>query len=548
MMKILKSVLWAWIICSLFVFNYAQSTPRQDMLVSVTSDEMVKNSLRAHIEFLADDLLQGRNTGSEEYEIAARYVASHFRQYGLKVAGENNSWFQSVPFIRSTVEQSSQQMILHTANNQTEFKSPKEFVSLAGVTSAIDEVRGKLVFVGYGIVSKGMKHNDYGDLDVQGKIVVMFAGRPASYPSEEGAHISNIREKLRHAANRGAIGVITLDRHIPSFASRPLINWKMKEGGVFDSYPGLQGIAFATMDAGRQIFSAAGYDVEQVFAQARENDLSAGFDMDVEVSLIRKSTHEALFSSNVVGILEGSDPVLKNEYVVYSAHLDHIGVNTQGVDLINNGALDNAAGIAIMLETARRFSLGQRPKRSILFVAVTAEEHDLLGSNYFAHYPTVPVDSMVANINLDMPVILYPFADVVAFGAQHSTLADNVRAAARTINLRLSPDPIPEQAIFTHADHYSFVKQGVPSVYLVPGFTSKDPSINGGQVFGEYYSKHYHQPSDDISLPIDYKVGASFTTINFLIGEDIANSPLRPRWNEGDFFGDMFKKTARNMQ
>lgn len=516
------------------------------------SDREVKSSLQAHIEFLADDFLNGRATGSPEYEIAARYVASHFKQFGLNPAGENNTWFQSVPFIKSTVEQQSLKMVLHHGGKKTKFKSPEQFVALPNANSVEDEVRGELVFVGYGIDSKAMKYNDYADLDVKGKVVVMLAGRPASFPSEEGAHVGDLRLKFHLAEARGAVGVIMLHtpqeeqvkpyHRVVSFTQSSFLNWRTKEGGLFNAYPGLKALAYIPINTGEELFSAAGSKLDNIFAQIDHGEAPVGFDMGIEASLSRKSLHETVSSSNVIGVLEGSDPELKHEYVVFTAHLDHLGNQGEGSDTINNGALDNASGIAIMLETARRFSAGERPKRSIMFVAVTAEEKGLLGSNYFVHNPPVPTTAMIANINLDMPLILYPFADIVAFGAQHSTLQAYVASAAMANNLFLSEDPMPEQALFVRSDHYSFVKKGIPSIFLAPGFNSKDPKINVRQRFGQFFKQHYHQPSDDVKLPINYEAGLSFTNVNFTIGQEIANSLQRPSWNKGDFFGDQFKK------
>ncbi|MCW9017210.1 MAG: M20/M25/M40 family metallo-hydrolase, partial [Kangiellaceae bacterium] len=248
--------------------------------------------------------------------------------------------------------------------------------------------------------------------------------------------------------------------------------------------------------------------------------------------------------SNVIGVLEGSDPELKNEYVVLTSHLDHLGSrkdrNQQRKFEINNGAIDNASGIAVMLEIARRLSSGERPKRSILFLAVTAEEQGLLGSNYFVHNPPVPLSTIIANVNLDMVAMLYPFADVIAFGAEHSTLSAAIKTAAIQNKTALSPDPMPEQAIFVRSDHYSFVKKGIPSIYLMIGLGSKDPEINGAKVFMDFYRNHYHQPTDNTSLPINYDAGADFTKISLDALKTIGNDAAAPSWNEGSFFGKAF--------
>ena len=261
------------------------------------------------------------------------------------------------------------------------------------------------------------------------------------------------------------------------------------------------------------------------------------------MTLRNKSRHEQVTSPNVIATIEGSDPTLKNEYVIFSAHLDHIGTSdhNDNDDKINNGALDNASGVSILLETARMLSsLETKPKRSILFVVVTGEEKGLLGSSYYANNPTVPATKMVANVNLDMPLILYPFADVIAFGSTHSTLGPIVEAAAKKVDISLSEDPMPEQALFTRSDHYSFVQAGVPSVFLMTGFKSKDPEIDGGKMFMEFLTTHYHNHSDQIDLPIRYDAAASFAEVNMMIGLEIADQDKAPKWNDGDFFGKTF--------
>jgi Zn-dependent M28 family amino/carboxypeptidase len=234
--------------------------------------------------------------------------------------------------------------------------------------------------------------------------------------------------------------------------------------------------------------------------------------------------------------------MLNAEFVVYTAHLDHIGElhgEAHG-DAINNGALDNASGISVMLETARLFMEGPPPRRSILFLAVTAEEKGLVGSEYYALNPTVPVERMAGLVNLDMPLLLYDFGDVIAFGAEHSTLSEAVKQAAGEYGVKLTPDPFPEQNIFVRSDHYRFVQQGVPSVFLVTGTTSMDGETDTQAIFEGFLKDHYHRPSDDLNLPIDYRAAARFTRINARIGDILANSTDRPAWHEGNFFGETF--------
>jgi len=247
-------------------------------------------------------------------------------------------------------------------------------------------------------------------------------------------------------------------------------------------------------------------------------------------------------SANVVARLEGSDPKLRAEHVVIMGHLDHEGIGpvVKG-DRIYNGALDNAAGIAGLLEAARALaSAPTAPRRSILFLAVTAEEKGLLGSEYFALNPTVPRGSIVAAVNLDMPVLLYDFTDVIAFGAEHSSLKGITESALRETGLTLTPDPMPEQAIFTRSDHYRFVEQGVPSIFLTTGWDSTQGKGEGGKLFQGFLATDYHRPSDDLNQSIDFEAGAKFAHVNYLILKAIADADARPTWNEGDFFGTLF--------
>jgi Zn-dependent M28 family amino/carboxypeptidase len=235
--------------------------------------------------------------------------------------------------------------------------------------------------------------------------------------------------------------------------------------------------------------------------------------------------------------------------VVISAHLDGLGVRRakegerQAGDNIYNGAMDNASGIAVMLEAARLFSReGARPKRSILFVALTGEEKGLLGSDYFASHPTVPAGAMVANVNLDMPMLSYDFSQVIAFGADHSTLAGPVARAAALAGVALQPDPWPEQGIFTRSDHYMFVRQGIPSVMVATGLKSFKAGEDPAAVWGKFFATHYHEPSDDMALPFNWDAAERFAQLNYLIALEIANADERPRWKKGDFFGETFSK------
>jgi Zn-dependent M28 family amino/carboxypeptidase len=255
-----------------------------------------------------------------------------------------------------------------------------------------------------------------------------------------------------------------------------------------------------------------------------------------KVRIERHSTTRNFTSPNVLGIIPGSDPSVANEYVLLMAHLDHNGTdpNLPG-DKVYNGAMDNATGIATLLEVARAMTSGPRPRRPILVAAVTAEEDGLLGAQYLAKHPVLRDGKVVGVVNLDMPILLYDFTDVIAFGAEHSTLGPMVRQAGAQMNVALAADPLPEEGLFTRSDHYRFVQEGVPSVFLMTGFSN-----GGGEKFKEYLAKFYHRPSDQMDLPFNWDAGAKFARLNYLIARSVADAPDAPRWYESNFFGETF--------
>jgi Zn-dependent M28 family amino/carboxypeptidase len=260
-----------------------------------------------------------------------------------------------------------------------------------------------------------------------------------------------------------------------------------------------------------------------------------GFALPLSLRAVLHSEIKTMESENIVGLLPGADPKRKNEFVVLSAHLDHIGITppVKG-DSINNGALDNASGVATTLEVARLFH-GKPPRRSVLFLIDTAEEKGLIGAEYFAHNPTVPLSS-IADVDLDMPILTYDFTDVTAFGADRSSIGPAVKRAAARMGVKLSPDPMPDEGVFTRSDHYRFVERGVPAVFLTTGYAN-----GGAAAWEDFFAHHYHKPSDDLSLPIRYDAAAKFARLNYEVSRELADGD-RPSWNKGDFFAAKFAK------
>lgn len=511
------------------------------------------DAIKAHLTFLAHDELKGRETGTPGHEIASLYIASQFKQFGILPKGEAGTYFQRVPFRHALLDQDSPSLTLKVKGKKHQLEYPKQYLTFSNVNHPEALMKGDVVFAGYGIVAPELNHNDYADLDVKGKIVAVLSGKPKFFPSEEGAHFASGRQKAKYAVERGAKGIISIStplaekvrpyaRYLTNLHS-PSLRWLKEDGTPASSYPEIQGSAYFSKEAAEVLFENAPTSLDEIYAVLEKDGVPKGFSLDASIKLSSKTVYKEISSPNVVGLIEGSDPQLKHEYVVFTAHSDHTGIaKTVKKDRINNGAMDNASGTAVLLETARVFSQMPAPKRSILFVAVTAEEKGLLGSDYYANNPTVPVTAMVANINLDMPILLWDFTDVIAFGANHSNLAETVSNAANKLGLKLSPDPWPEQAIFTRSDHYSFVKQGVPSVFLAPGLATADNPEAGAKIFAEFFATKYHMPADEFHDDFNDNAIKKFADVNVMIGDEVANQANKPAWNKDDFFGETFKK------
>ncbi len=512
-------------------------------------------ALRSHIDFLADDLLQGRATGTPGYDIAARYVASHFMRMGLDPAGDDGSWFQSFETVEESLVRGSAQLIIHRPGDDLVLVENKDFLIGGSYIDASNEITAPVVFAGFGVTAPELGYDDYEGLDVDGHIVATFGGAPPGFDHNQRAYYSTGQVKSGNAAARGAVarlGFITTDRlerydwesRVKSFAFTGM-RWINEEGKVQGMYPPISAGATLSPAAIDKLLVGSAVDQDTIQNNAAESVTGSAV-LPVRMTIRRKSTQTRKRTANVAAILRGSDPALADEFVVMTAHLDHIGVGPEiDGDTIYNGAYDNAVGIAYLLEVARMMTESDtRPKRSVLFLAVSGEEKGLLGSDFFVENPTIPMDSVVGNVNLDMPLLIYPPADVVAFGAEHSSLESVVAAAAAENGFDLSPDPMPEEVIFVRSDQYPFVRKGVPAVFMVPGFTSADPDIDGREAFLHFLGNVYHTPADEIDLPFEEESAARFGQLNFDIVMAIANDPDPPRWNEGDFFGGKFGRES----
>ncbi len=519
--------------------------------IAAALDSIAPDPIRQHMSVLADDRLEGRGLGTTGYEEALRYVEQTLTSYGVAPAGEAGGFRQRVPLRNSIVVEDASSLTLRgPAGRRTLAYGTDYLLSADPLRADVSVEDAPVVFVGYGVSAPSLGYDDYAaGVDVKGKVVAFLSGAPAMLPSNERAYYSSGAVKEAAALERGAIGTI-------SFTSPddPRFRWDVsvagnKQGGYAwvdgagrpnRGDPALRGAASLNHSGVQALFAGAPTTPAAVFAAAKASTPQA-FDLPVRASIVTRSTHADVDSANIVARVEGSDASLRNEHVVYVAHLDHFGrgVPMNG-DAIYNGAHDNASGVAIVLEVAHAYAaLKPRPRRSVAFVFVTAEERGLLGSDYFARHPTVPRDGIVADLTVDMPFMYHPLLDIVPYGAQHSTLDVPVRQAARRLGLEIAPDPIPEQALFIRSDHYSFVRQGVPSLFIKSGFKTGD-ARDGGAINAGYRRDVYHKPNDDMSQSFDFGAGARHAQLNFLVGWQVAQETARPAWNKGDFFGGLF--------
>lgn len=526
--------------------------------LGVASKVIRPEQVRAHIRFLADSLLQGRAPGTPGYDVAAHYVATELEGIGLH-PGVSDKWFQPVPLEKAVTDTAASSLVLAVNGKEQKLVDAKDYVLSSwfaspaqknGQTSkAESDVSAPVVFVGFGVTAPDQNYDDYAGVDVRGKIVATIYGAPSAFPSTERAYYSDGTIKAKNAVAHGAIGELGIslpedwkrfpwDWIVPQVQMGEM-HWLDKNGVPHDFFPELRGGAFFSEQGAKILFTGAPKALDEVFAAARASKPQA-FALPVSAQIHTVATQRFIQSPNIVAELKGSDPALRDQYVVYTAHVDHLGIcpPIEGDDVCH-GALDNASGTSTLLEIARAYaSLPQAPRRSILFVFVTGEEMGLLGSDYFAHFPTAPLKSIVANINIDgAPGSLFPMKDVVALGAEHSTLGGEVAAAAKILGFDVSPDPMPEEVAFIRSDQYSFVLQGVPAVNIDDGVKSTDPKVNPLEITKKWLVTRYHTPLDSMEQPIDWDSEAKGAVMNFLVGYQVAQHSSAPEWNKGDFFG-----------
>lgn len=503
--------------------------------------------LEAHVRYLADDRLEGRGTGTRGYDLAAQYVAQQMQSFGLEPGGVGG-YLQPVPFVRADLQPAACAFELRRNGESVPLEVGRDVLLSPDYLRIKWTTEAPLVFAGYGVSAPEMGYDDYAGLDVRGKVLVTFRGAPPRFPNNERAYYSNGLVKDQLAAAHGAIGVLQIQK--PDDEARapwernmrqsklPGFRWVDDGGAPSNTQAAIELAGSFSHASEERVFEGAPKTYAQAATDA-ESSLVQSFPLAWTVKAIRVTQHNSATSPNVVGVLRGSDPKLRNECVVISAHLDHLGISepVKG-DSINNGAYDNASGTAMMLEVARAFSsLKLRPRRSLVFLNVTGEEKGLQGSDYFARHDAPDSMDVVADVNLDMVLMLRPLTKLVAIGGEHSSLGPVVDRAAALAGLEVVPDPLPAEVVFVRSDQFSFVKEGVPAVFPV---SANDGSAEGTAEVARWRVDHYHSPNDDMNQPFDWPSGAKFTAMAFWAAWLAADTPQAPRWNPGDFFGSRF--------
>ncbi|MCW3846371.1 M28 family metallopeptidase [Sphingomonas sp. LB-2] len=505
-----------------------------------------QTELKSTVQFLSADSMRGREAGTRDFDVAADFMASQYMAAGLKPGGANGSWFQPVSLVSYRPTRDGT-MALTRGKTLIPMAYGKDFLSSPVPSSPEFKASGQVVFVGYGIVYPEGKRDDYKGLDVRGKVVAFLPGVPKGFPTEVAAHLGDDDQKARFAAARGAVGVVTIesnqthedyafDRIVPYWAYERT-TWASPDGKAFDVSPAAPVFAYVSWAGAEKLFAGSKIKWADVLAADKKGAKIPTGALGVTMDAVSKTRNRFTKSHNVVAVLEGSDPVLKDQYVILSAHLDHVGVGEAvGGDSIYNGAMDNAVGSASILQVARMFQRsGKRPRRTIIFLSLTAEEKGLIGSSYYAHNPTVPKEKIVADVNLDMPILTYAVEDLVVQGGERSSIGPVVAQVAAGEGLKVVPDPTPEENFFVRSDHYSFVQSGIPSVSIDTG-----PGGPGAAAQKYFLDNNYHKPSDQIDLPFNWDSAAKFVRINYGVARIIADADQRPSWNKGDFFGVLF--------
>ena len=496
----------------------------------------------SHVKVLADDSMEGRNTGSPGHKRAAEYVAAQFKKAGLEPAG-TDGFIQTVKFKTRKIDEAHSSLAL-VRGGETEALTLGEDANFSMRIDPAPSVDAPLVYVGYGLRIPERHMDDLAGLPLKGAVVVYITSAPKALPGPLQAHFGSAAERWKMYKAAGAIGTLTIanpkSMDIPwarATLARLQPQMSLAEASLDDS-AGQQFAVTLNPAHADKLFAGSEHTFQELLALVDADKPLPRFALPARVKATVRVERSEVASQNIAGVLRGSDSNKRREYVVLSAHVDHLGVGEPvsgpGGDRIYNGAMDNASGTAAIMEVATQLhEMNAHPARSILFVAVTGEEKGELGSRYFAAHPTVPASSIVANVNTDMFLPLFPLKTLMVLGLDESDLGQDIRTVAGQLGLRVQADPEPQRNRFIRSDQYSFIKAGIPALAMKVGYDENSPEA---AIARKWTAERYHAPSDDVDQPIDLSAGGTFVEVLRTLALHIADRPDRPKWNDASFF------------
>jgi Zn-dependent M28 family amino/carboxypeptidase len=501
--------------------------------------------IRWHVRFLSHDLLEGRGTGQRGGDIAAEYIATQFAEYGLKPAGDNGSYLQKVPLVGITTLPETQFSLLPKQGAAMHLKPLDEYVAYDQTQQPQSDVDAEIVYVGYGIEAPEYNWDDYKGVDVRGKVLLMLVNEPPSddpkfFKGKALTYYGRWTYKYEEAVRKGAVGVILIHRE--DMASYPWEVVRSSNSGE-KSYLKLEGpvlkvASWVQLDVAQKLAASSGLDLDKLMADARTREFRpVNLGAKLKAHMVSNVRH--FESNNVVAMLTGSNRKMSDEAVMYTAHYDHLGIRPDMPgDNIYNGAADNATGCGILLELARAFSIAKdRPGRSIIFAAVTAEEQGLLGSEYLGKHPPVPAGKIALDLNYDDVQPLGAAEEVEVSGAERTTFYPWVQSMAKEFRLAIRPDARPEAGHFYRSDHFSLARVGIPAFSINEGLKFKGHDEAWGAAKDkEYVEKHYHQPSDEYRPEMDFTGDSAMARFGFALGWEAATFTKLIGWQKGDEF------------
>lgn len=497
------------------------------------------NSWWGYVKVLAADDMEGRETGSAALKRAESYVVDQLKLNGLEPAGANG-YYQSMEFESRQIDEKNSSLALVNKGQEEALTLGEDAIFSTRVDLA-PSVQAGMAFVGYGMTVPEKDYDDLKGIDLKGKIAVIMAGSPAELPGALASHYQTLNERWKALSKAGVIGTVTIlnpaSMDIPwsRIAANRTHPSMVLVGKDFDDTPGQKlAVAFNPEHASK-LFADSGHQLQEILDLAKDRKPLPHFPLAVSLRAKAAVNKRRLESANLVAKLPGADPRLKNEYVVLSAHIDHVGIGEPiNGDRIYNGAMDNASGSAVLLDVAASLRKSkEKPKRSILFLFVTGEEKGLLGSRYFTAHPTVRPASMVADINIDMFLPIVPLKVLTVYGLAESDLGDVAKEVAQKVGVGVQPDPEPQRNSFIRSDQYNFIRHGIPALAMKVGF---EPGSPEQKLFKDWLTQRYHAPSDDLDQPVDLSAAAKYEEVIRGMLLSVADRDQRLQWKPDSFF------------